>query len=47
MRVAETGVEPVSGGYEPPEIPFLYSAMYNCYSGIYENAGLLTCSTLY
>ncbi len=28
--VAEAGVEPASGGYEPPEIPFLYSAIF-CY----------------
>lgn len=26
--VAELGIEPSSGGYEPPEIPFLYSAIF-------------------
>jgi hypothetical protein len=25
-RVAEAGIEPASGGYEPPEVPLLYSA---------------------
>ncbi len=25
--VAGAGVEPASGGYEPPEVPFLYPAM--------------------
>ena len=29
VRVAEVGVEPTSGGYEPPEIPFLYSAIFS------------------
>ena len=25
--VAEAGIEPASGGYEPPEVPLLYSAI--------------------
>ncbi len=31
--VAGPGIEPGSGGYEPPEVPLLYPAMYttlNC-----------------
>ncbi len=27
-RVAGPGIEPGSGGYEPPEVPLLYPAMY-------------------
>ena len=27
-RVAGVGIEPTSGGYEPPEVPLLYPAMY-------------------
>ena len=27
--VAGTGIEPVSGGYEPPEVPLLYPAIYS------------------
>ena len=26
--VAEAGIEPASGGYEPPEVPFLHSALF-------------------
>jgi hypothetical protein len=28
LRVAGPGIEPGSGGYEPPEVPLLYPAMY-------------------
>ena len=28
ILVAETGIEPVSRGYEPRELPLLYSAIY-------------------
>ena len=27
--VAGPGIEPGSGGYEPPEVPLLYPAMYS------------------
>ncbi len=27
-RVAGAGIEPASGGYEPPEVPLLYPAMF-------------------
>lgn len=27
--VAGTGIEPMSGGYEPPEVPLLYPAIYH------------------
>lgn len=27
-RVAGVGIEPTSGGYEPPEVPLLYPAIY-------------------
>ncbi len=28
LRVAGAGIEPASGGYEPPEVPLLYPAMF-------------------
>ena len=28
VLVAGPGIEPGSGGYEPPEVPLLYPAMY-------------------
>ncbi len=28
-RVAGAGIEPASGGYEPPEVPLLYPAMHH------------------
>ncbi len=28
-RVAGAGIEPASGGYEPPEVPLLYPAAEN------------------
>ena len=28
LFVAGPGIEPGSGGYEPPEVPLLYPAMY-------------------
>ncbi len=28
MLVAGPGIEPGSGGYEPPEVPLLYPAIY-------------------
>ncbi len=27
LRVAGAGIEPASGGYEPPEVPLLYPAI--------------------
>ena len=30
MFVAGPGIEPGSGGYEPPEVPLLYPAIYYC-----------------
>lgn len=29
-RVAGAGIEPASGGYEPPEVPLLYPAKMEC-----------------
>ena len=29
MLVAGAGIEPASGGYEPPEVPLLYPAISN------------------
>jgi hypothetical protein len=31
LLVAGAGIEPASGGYEPPEVPLLYPAMYSLY----------------
>lgn len=37
LLVAGPGLEPGSGGYEPPEVPLLYPAIFSTPGAVREN----------